>query len=276
MVEMIVGPTPEPAVEVQRVRGRCLKDNKFGWATLSAFKDTDKTDKFLVCAVTTAMRNAFGIKESKAVRKVEIGEVLVQLEEPKEDTSHKLVRVRVKARRDSLEGWVTMTGNQGTAFVSEATTSHRECKCATPLQATIASDSKEVRMLEESELFEVQQTKTEKKEGALLAKGRNISNATEGWFASNSASFARWSPAYTCVRSADLKDGVEDSAKVLRALEVGESLCALRPPVRSENGTFSVHVQADKDGLVGFAIVNEVQEGTKPGRLILKSTLKAA
>jgi len=276
VLELIQGPTAEAVVEVQRVRGKCSKDGKMGWATLSDFKDQDKTDKFLVCSATTAMTNAFDIIESKAMRKVEVGEVLVQLEEPKEDTARSLTRVRVKARKDGLEGWCTMKGNKGSAFVSE-TTSHRECRRATPLHTSLSSDSKVLRTLDEGEVFDVQHGPTaEKKEGALLTKGRNISTATEGWFSSSGPSFPKWAPTHTCVRSADLKDSMEDTAKVLRALEVGETLCALQPPIRQESGVLLMQVQAERDGAVGFAIVKDVQEGTKPSKLFLKPSFKAA
>lgn len=267
---MIEDPSPEPVVEIERARGRCSNDGRIGWVTLKDFKEQDKTDKFLVCSAATAMTNVFDIVESKAVRKIEVGEVLVQLEEPKEDAGRSLIRVRVKAKRDGLEGWATVRGNQGTTFVSE-TTSHRECRCATALHTTLSSDSKVLRMLDEGEIFDVRdRPKTEKREGSLLAKGRNISNGVEGWFASTGSSFVKWSPVYSCVRSTDLKDGVEDTAKVLRALEVGESLCALRPPARSDNGVFHLQVQAEKDGVVGFANINE--EGAKAGRFSVPKT----
>jgi len=272
VLEVMEGPSPEPTVEVQRVRGKASKDGKSGWVTLKDLKDQDKNvNKLLVCSATTALTDAFDIVACKALRKVEKGEMLEQLEEPKEDTNRNLTRVRVKSKRDGADGWVTMKGNQGTAFVSEAS-SHRLCRCNTALHNALSSNSKVLRTLEEDEIFEViEGPKTEKREGVLLAKGRTLSSSAEGWFDTTGSAFVVWSPLYTCVESTALRDGAQDTAQVVRSLQQNESLSARRQPSLSESGVLHVQVEAEKDGAVGFAVTKE-GSGAQ-GKVFLKPVL---
>merc|ERR1711871_1351543 len=113
--------------------------------------------------------------------------------------------------------------------------------------------------------------KIEKQEGAMLMKGRVLSSGNEGWFPSSSSTFAKWSPEYICMRSTSLKDGVADDAQILRALVKGEKLSVLRQPSRTDPGILHVQVQAEKDGAVGFAVVENVDGERK--EVFLKSEI---
>lgn len=216
-----------------------------------------------MCSTTTALTDGFDIVASKALRKVEVGEILEQMEEPKDDPNRSLKRVRIKAKSDGAEGWVTMKGNKGTEIISQAT-SHRECRCKTSLRAAVSSNSKVLRTLEENEIFEILEgPKTEKKEGAILVKGLALSNGMEGWFSTAGSCCVEWSPVYKCDRSTDLKDGVQDDAQVVRPLKQNELLFALQQPSRSEKGVLHVQVQAESDAAIGFAVVKG------PGKVFL-------
>lgn len=64
----------------------------------------------------TVLAEGLSIK-TKTVRRLEDGELLVCLEGPCKDESCGVQRVKCRASSDSVTGWVTLQGNQGTPFL---------------------------------------------------------------------------------------------------------------------------------------------------------------
>merc|ERR1712151_414186 len=125
-----------------------------------------------------AITTTFDITEGKAIRKLEPGEALEVMEEEKQDEKRKLSRVKVKATRDDLEGWITIKGNQGTAYV-EPNEKLFEILQNMPLEAQLTCGSTTVRTLEKGELFDVTVgPKPDTKEGKNRVKGRNLSDGS--------------------------------------------------------------------------------------------------
>jgi len=256
ILEVLQGPCPEPAKEVQRVRGKCAQDGKIGWLTMTdAQGPVLELQKVLICKTSIAITDGEDIGACKAIRKLDVGETFEQLEEPVEDTKRKLLRVKVKCNSDGKEGWATMKGNQGTAYIAEST-KHYVLRRTVELESAFASGSKVLRDVAEGELFEVTEGPTaEVKEGALRLRGRSIAgDAVEGWFSADE-SVAPWCTSLEVAIATDLLDSTDSSsAKVLRPLVKGEALQALAPPVREEStGILRLRVRAEKDGAIGFA-----------------------
>jgi len=257
VLELLEGPRREPPLEVSRVRGRVLSDGQTGWATFkepgAASLPNFERVPLLVCRGSIAITSAFEISECVAIRKMEVGEVLEQLEEPQQDAKRKLCRVHIRAKSDGKEGWATMKGNQGTMYISEST-AHYACKRSIPLERDITSGEDLVRQLEEGEIFEVLEGPcTESKRGILLARGRALRGGDVGWF-SVGPDTRPWSAPHRCARPSDLRDSADAaSAAVLRRLEEGEQLEALEPPRPEEGvGALCLRVRAERDGAVGF------------------------
>lgn len=207
--------------------------------------------KVLVCKSSIAITNTFDIAGGKAIRKLEVGEVLDILEEPAPDESRSLLRVKARSQKDDKEGWVTMKGNQGTAYVEE-TTKHYKCLRSVDLEERFQAGGPVVRPLEEGETFEVLEgPKTDTKQGANRARGRNLGDGAEGWFTLTKKNMQVWSPNYKCRAPVDLCEDIECS-KVQRKLEAGERLEALEPPVFC-NDVVTIRLRAESDGAVGFA-----------------------
>jgi len=166
------------------------------------------------------------------------------------------VRIKAKTHRDNKEGYVTLKGNQGTAYVEESS-KHYKCTAAVSLEDRFPSGSKALRMLEVGETFEISEgPKSETKIGASRIRGRNIGDGKEGWATWTKRSMYSWSPHHSCKSSIALHDGLEvESAKLVRKLEVGESLEALEPPQLEKGGVLRVRLRAEKDGATGFATV---------------------
>jgi len=256
LLEVTEGPRPEPTIDVERVKGKCAKDNKVGWLSMNdAQGPVLELQKVLVCKGSIAITDGEDIGACKAIRKLDIGETCEQMEQPVEDPKRKLTRVKVKCNRDGIEGWATMKGNQGTAYIAEST-KHHILRRAVELESAFPSGSKVLREVAEGELFEVVEgPTTEKKEGALRLRGRSMAGeVVEGWFSADE-SVAPWCTSLECSQATDLHDSVDaSSGKVLRSLVKGEALEALAAPVREEStGILRVRVRAEKDGVIGFA-----------------------
>lgn len=197
-----------------------------------------------------ALTSVFDIQDGKALRKLEEGESLEPLEPVVQDDKRSLVRVKVKATRDGMEGYITLRGNQGTAF-AEQTDKHYVCRRAVPLEVRLASGSNAVRMLEVGEAFEsTEMPRVESKEGANRLRVRCPGDGSEGWLTLTS-SVRAWLPKYKCVRTAvPLKDG---EGRELRQLAQAELLEALDVPIFTDaSGRAQVKVRAEKDSITGF------------------------
>lgn len=64
-----------------------------------------------------SVTDAMSIKDSKAIRRLEPGEIVECIESAKKDEGSEVVRIKARCIKDGLEGWVTITGNQGTSFL---------------------------------------------------------------------------------------------------------------------------------------------------------------
>jgi len=266
VLEVLEGPRREEPREVVRLRGVAKKDGAAGWVTLkdASGKQFLERQKLLVCVQSVAMTTNFDIGEGgKAIRKLQAGETLEALEEPKDDGKRSLTRLKVKTTRDNKEGWVTIKGNHGTGYVTESD-KYYVCKAGAMLESKFVSGSKLLRALEEGELFEAADgPKVESKDGANRVKGRSLSDGTEGWFTLLIDRMSPWSPNYKCDASTALNDALEiASAKILRKLEPGENLEALDAPVEDKSsGALRVQVRAEKDGMSGYATIRSASHG---------------
>jgi hypothetical protein len=260
VLEALEGPRKEPKLEVFRIRCKA-KDGTSGWLTqrIGSNEPMVEAIKAFVCKASTALTETFDVGEGKAIRKVEVGEEMELLEEAKEDPARKLMRMKGRCKSDGKEGWMTMTGTQGTDFLVEEPSKFSICKVALPMELRMAPGSKVVRELEQGEQVEViEGPKTQSKEGATRVRGRNLSSGVEGWFDMD-AKWQQWQPLYRCVVSTSLSDQLDpSSAQVLRDLVPGETLEALETPaLNPHSGSLAVRLRAESDGATGFATIRE-------------------
>ncbi|CAE7462176.1 Prmt7, partial [Symbiodinium sp. CCMP2456] len=255
LLEVLEGPRLEKTAEVSKAKGKAKKDDKVGSVL---FKDESGKCFFelldvLLCKGCVALTDNFDIGACKAIRKLEVGEKLQALEEPREDAKRHLVRMKVKALSDGKEGWATSQGNQGTMYVA-ANNRHYTCIHSVDLEPI----SGQVRRLEPGEHFELlQDPTTESREGKLFARGRCLSSSAqvgEGWFAVDEA-VQPWIHRQKCAKDATLRTSMDADAEVVRELAAGEDveICqAPEPSASSEGGALMVRVRAKKDGVAGF------------------------
>lgn len=263
VLELVEGPRKENTVQIQRIRGRALSDNKSGWVTMKDTQDSGFLEpaKVLVCRQTVALTPDFDIKEGKPMRKLEIGDVMEILGEMRESEQHSMARIQVRTQRDKKEGWVTIKGNQGTGFVEESDR-HYICRMNVPLEQRFECGSALVRTLQVGELFEVSEgPRTETKDGASRVKGRNFSDGSVGWFNCPSDVTLPWIPSYMCKRAIHVTDGLDiATAKNISSLEPGDKIEALDTPVvEKASGMLRIRVRSGKDSTTGFATLRSSQ-----------------
>jgi len=68
----------------------------------------------------TTLTSALSIAEGKILRSLKVGETLEALEGPVKEEKTGVMRMRAKAVKDGKEGWATVAGNAGTAFLKDA------------------------------------------------------------------------------------------------------------------------------------------------------------
>lgn len=255
--EVLEGPRKETPTHTQRVKGKASKDGKAGWVTK---KDANgesllELKSVLVCKTGVALTSAFDISVGRSVRKLEVGETLEMLDAAQDDDGRSLKRIRARAHSDDKEGWVTMTGNQGTTYVQESG-KHHVCRKSQPLEKEVATGSAQVKIMEEGDVFEVLDgPKQDTKDGHMLARGRSIADCSEGWFVISATTMQPWQPRYKCVSPTALGDGLEvEASKDVRRIQRGELLEAVSSPVSSDN-IMRVKVRSEKDSASGFVTI---------------------
>eukprot|EP00927_Polykrikos_kofoidii_P013175 TRINITY_DN15719_c1_g1_i1.p1 TRINITY_DN15719_c1_g1~~TRINITY_DN15719_c1_g1_i1.p1 ORF type:complete len:950 (+),score=211.44 TRINITY_DN15719_c1_g1_i1:413-2851(+) len=76
----------------------------------------------------SVVTTAANIKEGKTLRRLDVGEFVEILEGPVKDESVDVQRVRARVMRDSLEGWLTFSGNTGATYLEDAKASYKVVK----------------------------------------------------------------------------------------------------------------------------------------------------
>merc|ERR1711879_43578 len=118
----------------------------------------------------------------KTVRRLELGEVLEALEAPKKDEASGVQRVRCHAVQDDAEGWVTLAGNQGTAFLEPGGNFYSCVKETLLTDGLSVQDSKTVRRLAKGEVLEVLEfPKKDASADVKRIKGKAKLDGAIGW-----------------------------------------------------------------------------------------------
>jgi len=109
-------PTEEALVAVYR-RASTTGDDESADMTKAAFVRM-LTSRMKVARKTT-LTETLSITKTKVLRHVDVGEIMEVLEGPLKEDSISIERVRVKAEKDGIEGWITCSGSSGTRFLEK-------------------------------------------------------------------------------------------------------------------------------------------------------------
>lgn len=167
-----------------------LDDDEEGFIARDKFYNLVRV--FMKVSKDTVVTGGLSIKESKTMRRLEVGEVVECLEGPRQEDTVKVPRIRVKVMKDNIEGWVTMAGNQGTKFL-EVGGSIFKVVAETILTETFALDGSgakastrrlkdTTRKLKVGETVEVREwPKKEEQSGLMRMKCRTKSDGITGF-----------------------------------------------------------------------------------------------
>jgi len=112
VIEVNEGPKTETKEGNKRVKVRKLSDGTQGWFTLTP-KNMQPWSPQYECEASTSLTAEFNLKDSKTLRKLDVGEKVEALATPTLEKSADMMRVRVRTAKDSLVGFATVRSNQG-------------------------------------------------------------------------------------------------------------------------------------------------------------------
>mmetsp|Transcript_40294 Transcript_40294/g.72110 ORF Transcript_40294/g.72110 Transcript_40294/m.72110 type:complete len:432 (-) Transcript_40294:122-1417(-) len=148
--------------------------------------------RYMKVVKVAALTDSKGVKDSKSIRRLQEGEVVEALGPEQFEEEVELMRLKVKAMKDGAEGWVTISGNQGTVFLKEGGHSFKVVK-ETILTESFSLDgagSKEAsrrlrdepRKLKPGELVEVRTwMMKDEKSGLMRMKCKTMTDGVVGW-----------------------------------------------------------------------------------------------
>jgi len=214
------------------------------------------------CVKDIALTTDFTVKTSTTVRKLDFGEFVEALGEASVEEKTGLTRVKCRACRDLAEGWVTLRGNQGTAFLEDVPKPFYACEAAgacVALREACETGSQELRQVGFGEVFEL--LEGPRREAMLevpRVRGRLLSDGQTGWATMQEPggppNFERV-PFLVCRGSIAITSAFEISECVaLRKLEVGEICEQLGEPQQDlKRKLCRVNIRAKSDGREGWA-----------------------
>lgn len=219
--------------------------------------------EFCTCATAIAITSAFDFSEAKTLRKLELGEVFEVLEGPVEDTETGVSRVRGRALRDGVTGWVSVKGNQGTPFLKPSEKPFM-CVAATgqELQETLDVSAPTVKQLQRDEVLELLEgPRQDTPPSQLVLRGAASSDSAEGWItlrdsAGDASAVAKSDNLYVCRSAIAMTDSFDiKSCQVIRKVAKGETLLVIGGREGKEDAEVEItrlQFRAAKDGVEGW------------------------
>lgn len=262
VLEVLEGPRSDKFDEPQlRAKGKACKDKALGWFTVKTKEGTINAEQggsFYVCTAAIAMTDARDIKNCKVLRKLDVSEVCQVIEGPCEEAVSGVTRIRARASKDDLEGWVTIKGNAGTVY-AEVSSKLYILLHDTPLQKKLQSDGSEtIRPMAKGEAIEViEGPKEEKFDEVVRLKCRAMSDGAIGWVTLKNENLKFWTPFYRCTNSTVIHNALSGkTAQAVRRVEVGEIVELLDGPMEdAEMGVMRLKGRAEKDGATGWITI---------------------
>jgi len=132
----------------------------------------------------TVLTAGLSIKESETLRRLETGEVVECISSPEKEEAVDVMRIQVKVLKDDLEGWVTLSGNDGSFFLQDGGNLFKVVKetIVTPEFELDAGVGQATKKLKQGEIVEVREwQRKEEKSGLMRMKCKARSSGIIGW-----------------------------------------------------------------------------------------------
>jgi len=131
----------------------------------------------------TAMTTQMTVAGSKALRKLELTEVVEVLKGPIREGAMTVSRILCKTQKDDLEGWVSVAGNKGTVFMEDAGNFFKVIKTTGLTDSFESMEATDDNKLSHGTVLEVREKpKKDEESGITRMKGRVLSTKKKiGW-----------------------------------------------------------------------------------------------
>mmetsp|Transcript_36808 Transcript_36808/g.85510 ORF Transcript_36808/g.85510 Transcript_36808/m.85510 type:complete len:139 (+) Transcript_36808:2-418(+) len=116
VLDVLEGPVELISEPPERVRVRATADGQVGWITVRRGVTSPWSPRYK-CVAVVAMHDALAPEGATTLRRLELGEQVELLEGPRLETGFGVLRIKARAAKDGLVGWVTVAGNQGKPFL---------------------------------------------------------------------------------------------------------------------------------------------------------------
>jgi len=225
-----------------------------------------------------AVTNEFDIGKAKTIRKADVDEVIEVLEGPQVDEKIGLTRIRGKSLSDGQEGWISVKGNQGTAFLQEVEKPYYSCAEEVIMEADFKGDGQgPIRTLKVDEVIElIEGPRKETFPPALRIKAKAVSDSATGWLTAKDQKGVQFAEQdvkyYSCTTSVAMTDDLDiKNCKVIRKLNVGELFTVEEGPHEDKDAGIS--------RVKGKALSDEKEAGSRsramPGQFRPRQALSA-
>jgi len=121
------------------------------------------------------------IENAQTLRRLDLKEVLELLEEPVQDEAANLPRARFRAVRDSMEGYVSVSSNTGSALLSPTDAIFEVIRPELPLTADCDPEGEVVRPLKAGERLEVLEWDKQATNGNIRVRAKVRGSTSKGW-----------------------------------------------------------------------------------------------
>jgi len=217
--------------------------------------------EFFSCIKPTAITEKLSIEGSATLRKLEQGEVFEVLEGPSEDAASKVSRVRGRALKDGVTGWVSVRSNHGVTFLKPTEKPFLRVAKETVMHKQFDTASPEVTKLQQDEVLEFLEGPREEAVGSeVILKGSVSTDGAVGWITLKDAKgtiFASLSNSlYVCKSTIAMTDNFDIRAcKVVRKVDIGEALEMIGGQSEKEDSKIEIkrlQFRAMRDGKEGW------------------------
>jgi len=205
-----------------------------------------------------AVTDTFELTNSKTLRKADANEVVQMLEGPKTDEKMGLLRIKGRLLKDGLEGWISVSGNKGTPFMSETEKPYYTCGKDIDLQTDFeVEEVSVVRQAKAGEIFElVEGPRKAEAKPALRGKFKALKDGAQGFLTlkDSTGEYAEVGNFQACIQIVAITDDLDPKkGKVIRKVAIGEVFEILEGPVDAgDTGLQRVRAKAMKDGKEGW------------------------
>jgi len=271
VVEAIGDLQNDDALGVTRARVRALLDDTTGWVTVKGNQGTpylnEATRPCYFATAPVCMQDGFPSAGCNDVCTLSIGEVIEVLSGPKQETVGSVVRARVKACSDGVEGWFTLKNRQGEQCAQQGKSLYT-CTTNVALTSNVHIKNCDVlRKLSKGEVLLMLEGPVEDEttgaQGVTRIRAQAVKDNAEGWVTTKGNAGTQYATEngcqYVISRSIPLESEFQsDSGKAIRMLSEQETVQLLEGP-REEKAEATVRLQGRvvSSGKVGWVTLQK-------------------